>query len=496
MSKLAAEPDTAVDAPERAATDGEPNRSDERADSTAKRRGLIILAILLVITLLAVAVMWIVRHNSQPAPDAVAVTVGVPITGVKLPKGTTIGVIRTQAAGVTPGNQWEDAAEGAVVARERLAMGGADIELLHENDRGSASGAAAAVEALAEQGVSGIVWASSGPHLMAGLAAAEAAGIPVILPYAPVPERGSHGAFTGVWSLAPTEVDIANGLSATLRSYDRPLHIDAGEPLPDGVEVAETLEFAPNGDSAALAREIAWQVGASTTAERAYESDQDENRNREPIDTPADVIIVSGHPLGQANVIHAIQTHRLPVPIVVTPSAPGVELQQALAQQGGTVSAHLRTVGYDVGDAVALSSSPQGRATSAYLTAARQVAADDSIRSLAEDGSFADVATSADSRAHDAVLALTYAASRARSPEPTDLGQALSSLALAAGEGVAGTALNFAQPQAADSSVTLLHATTQELGLRPLNTSDTPSGAVLVWIADPDPTDTALQPLE
>lgn len=440
------------------------------------RRGLgILLAaiVLLVVAILVVAA--VLRGGTKPAPDAVAVTVPVPIEDVPVPADAKLGVILTLGSGATEGSEWNEAAEGAVVARERLALGHTELTLLVEDDHGTARGAEDAARSLIERGVSGIVYASSGDHLAAGLAALSEAKVPVVLPFASLGEE-----LPGVWPLAPTEDELARALQAALDGFEHPLLVNAGAALPAGAAVADELGFTRGSELTSLGTELARRTGSNPLANGAYAGGGAEEP--EPVADPADVLVISGHPVVQAGIVHALQASNVSVPVVLTASATSPAFAASLAQQGGSVSSKLRAVGVDADDALALGRDGQGRAMSAFLAAVRQLAENDATMNLNDDGPFLDVAFAADARAHDAVIALARALSAAGTTDPARVAEELSKLRLSASHAIAGPELDFSSPRSSAARATTLSATAQQLGLRPEGgqVADT-----LVWFSAP-----------
>lgn len=235
---------------------GETGNSDKRFQIFSQR-GLVLIGIsvvLLIVTILVI--VFLSPINKRVEPDPVAVTVPVALSDVAVPSKTKIGIVLTLGSGVTEGSEWNQAAQGAVVAQHRLALGGADIELLVENDFGSGAGSEGAVRNLIEQGVSGIVYASAGIHIGPGLAVAEKTGVPVILPYATVPKD-----LSGVWSLVPDEQSMTSALKNLLARFHRPLHVNAGDGLVSAVTVSDQIEFHSETDALQFAADVARRTG-------------------------------------------------------------------------------------------------------------------------------------------------------------------------------------------------------------------------------------------
>ena len=98
--------------------------------------------------------------------------------------GLKVGMIISSSG---PGADVRDLAAGAYVAAFRLngAKAGHDrVDLLVTDDQGTPAGATAAMHSLADQGVVGVIYGSTGEQVLAGVATAAELGLPVVLPYA------------------------------------------------------------------------------------------------------------------------------------------------------------------------------------------------------------------------------------------------------------------------------------------------------------------------
>lgn len=451
----------------------------ESADGTRprSRRPLLFvgIAVLLVAAVVAAVLTFRAFGSSTPA-EAVSATVPVKITVAHVPAKTTIGVIVTLGDG--EGSEWNEAAQGALVAERRLALGGTDVALVTKNDGGTAAGGKAAVESLAKSGVAGIVVASSGSHVSGALTAAAATGIPVVLPYAPA-EKDS-------WSTAPVAGSISTAMTTALGDADAPLLVDLGGGAPAGLRVAHVLDGDDTADTAALATTVAERTGATS-------NEEDADADEKTVTPDSDAVVVSGSAQRQGAFVAALQAENVTVPVVLTPDATSPAFGAALVEAGGSLSGAFRTVGVATDDARALASDAGGRAMSAFLGGVRVLAGDQDAENLTGDQPFSAVAGAADSRSHDAVIALVRAVGSARSVEPADVTDALAALDLDADAGIAGPALDFTRQQALGTPATVLAASAQQLGLRPASTASgdgTGSGtdaartASLVWFDD------------
>jgi ABC-type branched-subunit amino acid transport system substrate-binding protein len=413
------------------------------------------------------AVLFVVDRNT-PVAEAVPATVPVPIRVAHVPEGTKIGVVVTLGDG--EGSDWDEAAQGALVAERRLMLGGTDVELVTRNDGGSAGGGERAVKALVDDGVAGIVVASSGAHVSGALEAAADAGVPVVLPYA---SSGSDS-----WSTAPTPASTSAAMERALRGADSPLLVDLGGGAPSGLEVAHVLTADAAADDTALATTVAERTGA-VTADATPAAGDDQADAPAPADS--DAVVVSGSAARQGAFVAALQSADVTVPVVLTPQATSPAFGSALADANGSLSGRFVSVGVATDDARALTSDEQGRAMSAFLGGVRVLADDPEAQNLTADQPFSAVAWAADSRSHDAVVALVRAVGSARSDDPSEVTDALATLRLDAGDGIAGPALDFRQQQALRTDATVLAASSQTLGLRPTTAEPTAS---LVWFQD------------
>jgi len=403
------------------------------------RRGLLLGfagGICLLVVIIALVLTARAHARTTPAQTQVA---PVALSQWDVPSSVRVGVIVTLGQGDIEGSEWVAAADGAVVAGHRLADGGHKVELLVENDHGTAIGGAEAVDALVDRGVSGIVLASSGSHIAPAVLAAAEAGVPVVLPYAALPDAVLET--EGAWSLAPTEEEVAGAIDRALASFAHPLLLEAGADLIGHPEIADVLRSRA-GDLTMLAAAAA------------------ENEK-------ADVVVIDARPREAAEIVAELQARRVTAPTILPANAVSPAFAQAFGERGGEVSPALSTVGIAAGDSWALESGSEGRAMSAYLQAVRQLANDENVTNLIGDASFVESASWADARSHDAVLAIVAAAAAAGSGDAERVRAGFDGLRLGVDTGIAGPELDFASTRASVGDVLMLHATGQSLGLRP-----------------------------
>lgn len=450
----------------------------DAARARGRRRAAIVVAIAVLVVAAVVTALLAVRVSASTPAEAVSATAPVPISVAHVPDGTKIGVVVTLGDG--EGAQWDDAAQGALVAQRRLELGGADVQLVTKNDGGSVDGARKAVEALAADRVSGIVVATSGDHVRGAFAAAADAGIPVVAPY----ETGRDDA----WTTAPSTDSVATALQDALGDAGSPLLVDLGGGAPSGVRFAHVLDATSTPDLGALASTIAQRTGAAAGSTDATATDDQtaaEQDGDEQTAPDSDAVVVSGPAGRQGALVAALQEANVTAPVVLTPEATSPAFAAALAQAGGSLSGTFRTVGVETDDARALSSDAEGRAMSAFLGGVRVLADDADAKNLTGDRSFASVASVADARSHDAVVALVTAVGSARSTDVAEVSDALAQLDLGVDDGLAGPALDFGSRQALGDPAGVLAASAQDLGLRPAAaTEDDGAAPALVWFSD------------
>ncbi|GAB3787694.1 ABC transporter substrate-binding protein [Nocardioides ungokensis] len=400
---------------------------------------------------------------SEEAQGAPARPAPVALDAVQAPDEVKVGVLVSLTSAPGEGSDWSKAAEGARVAAYRFGLGDVSVTLRPMDDKGTSKGAAAAVQRLASDGVSGIVVASEGDHVRAAVDAASKAGIPVLLPY----ETDAAGLPDHAWVTGPDRAQVASALTSALsdRGVSRPALVDAGGGKPDGMSPSASYRFHAGDDPTKLADAIAKQAGAGKGP---------------------DSVLVSGPAQLQATVVQALQGANVTLPVFLTPDALSPAFATTLAGLDGTLSGSLTTVGPDAGDVAAMGSGDDGQALSAYFAALRATAGDSKVTDFFDGQPFATVSDDADTRSHDAVVALVAAAAKAGSVDPADVADALAGLQVTHADGLAGPSLDFSSPDAlADDEVAVLQASTQSPGLRPVAATPGPPAPQLFWFTAP-----------
>ena len=423
---------------------------------------------------IALTTMALSRPKEATRPDPVAATVPVALKAEGLPKDFSIGVVLTLGQSGEPGSEYNRAAQGAIVAAQRFAQGGAAVALSAQNDRGTEDGARAAVHALAEQGASGVIVATTGAPARAAAKTAEELGLPAILPYA----EPSDPAQT-TWTTRPSGASVAAALRTALNGKNRVLLVGDGGEIPASVGISQTLNLDGFDAVMDLAQEAAIRTGDQL---RPPAGDAPAGAGSTRDAEPADAVVVSAAtPQRLARLVQALQARDVSVPVVIPDGATAPAFASTLSELDGAASGHLVSVAPAGGDATALQQDAQGRGMSAFLSAVRLASGDPKVKNLTGDAAFSADAWAADSRSHDAVVALVRAAASAGSGEPSKVGAALRTMSFGPGEGLAGPALDFSRSAALTAEAIPVYASPQDLGLRP------PDEAAprLVWVPAP-----------
>jgi branched-chain amino acid transport system substrate-binding protein len=435
---------------------------------------LIVAGVAAVLAAVIVLAVTLGRPKEAARPDPVAATVPVALKAEGLPENFSIGVVLTLGQSGEPGSEYNRAAQGAIVAAERYAQGGAAVALPAENDGGTEDGARAAVRALAEQGASGVVVASTGPQARAAAKTAEELGLPAILPYA----EPSDPAQT-TWTTGPSAASVEAALQTALDGRKSVLLVRDGGVIPPSAGNSQTLNLEDFEDVRALAQEAAIRTG-----DQLRPPAEDAPAGAEPtrVAEPADAVVVSAAtPQRLARLVQALQSRDVSVPLVLPDGATAPAFASALAELDGTASGQLVSVAPAAGDATALQQDAHGRGMSAFLSAVRLASGDPETKNLTGDAPFSADAWAADFRSHDAVVALVRAGALAGSSDPSKVGAALHTMSIGPGEGVAGPALDFSRPAALTAEAIPVYASAQDLGLRPADEN----APRLVWVPAP-----------
>jgi ABC-type branched-subunit amino acid transport system substrate-binding protein len=369
---------------------------------------------------------------------AAAPEVGVPLlAGSEQP--VRIGVVVTGSAARGQGTEYAAPAAGARVAEFRLDQGGDRVTLEVVDDRGTPEGATAAVRQLLDAGVAGIVYASGGSHLDPALELAAGAGTAVLLPY----ETRTDLVGDTAWRTGPAADQVVDLVAALLseRGQRSPLALSE-----DGAgEVLAALAAPARRAGLTAGDALPGQVAAAAAG----------------LAQGADGVLVDASAETAAETVAALQGTAPDVPVVLGPAALSPAFAARLTELGSTGAATTAGQFFSVGPAVADSSPEDGVVR--FLAAVRLAAQDADLPALTGTDTFAATgAGTADTRSHDAVVALAAAAAAAGSTDPGDVLAALRGLALGADAGLAGPALDFTDVQAlAREDVAVLQATTR-----------------------------------
>ncbi|MEV7971616.1 ABC transporter substrate-binding protein [Cellulomonas sp. NPDC089187] len=389
--------------------------------------------------------------DDQPLPVAEAMQPDLSMSA-QVDGPIRIGVLVPPVEGI--GSEFRPLVEGARVAAYRFELGGAEVEFTVALDDGTEAGAQAAMKALLDDDVAGVVLASTGDHTASAVRAARQASTAVVLPYG-----GAEG--EGVWSLAPSDEAVVTQIEAALAEAD------AERPYLATADGREQLDLHAThagvlGASEAMAQEIVALL-----------------ESRE-----VDSVVIDGSAQEQADLVVALQglLGSRQLPVVLTPEALTTDFGDRLTA-AGTTAGWLFSVGTDTDDHVALTESEAGQNAAVFFSALRLASGDVNCVNIYGDDSCAAGITRGDVASHDATVALIRAVEAAASTDPAAVRTALSGLDLAHADGVVGPDLDFGQGQTlADEDVAVLHASTSDPGLRPADASGDPA-ATLFWFA-------------
>lgn len=408
-------------------------------------------------------------EESTPAGDAVA-PARIDLSVGDLDETLRIGVLVSSGTPGAEGGDVLELAQGVVVARERLAAGGADVELVVRDDRGDAEAARSAVEELANADVLGIVVGTIGDHLGPALEEAAEQDVATILPYeapATIPD--------GIWTTAPSAAAVGQRLTEGLASlsFTAPYVVSIDGAEVDGVDAAASSSVTSTGLGAAITG-IEQAVSAGTV----------------------DSVVIAGPAGAQGQLaagVHSLSDGsedgevRAILPIALTPQAQRPAFAEALTAANGVLGGQFVSAGPDASDTTTLSGGAAGNNAAAFYAALRSAAGDPAVKDLL-GGPFDAVADAADISSHDAVVALVRAAVAADSVARADVLAALDGLALDDASGLAGSPLDFSEQAALPTaSVVLLVATTNDPGVRPAAPTATAADGTggLFWFAAP-----------
>lgn len=353
------------------------------------------------------------------------------------------------------GSEFRPLVEGANLAARRFAAGGVDVELRVALDDGTVSGARTAVESLISAGVSGILVESQlDAHMEGATAIASEAKTPLISLYSPSTGQGA-------WSLSPSAASISDVIGKAL---------DLGGAAKPFVVTGSERTAPITGVQSAGMEDLDGLVARIKTA---YESRQ------------IDSVVISATASEQAALVAKLEggLAGAPVLIILTPEALtptfGSRVLTAGVSEGRLIAVGRRSV-----DETVLGSDEAGNAASAFFTAMRLGAGDESCENLYKDAGCEDSLPWADAESHDGVVALVRAVEAAESTEPSRVLEALSGLVLGIEDGLVGAPLDFRNSDALPSSAVLpLRASTSNPGTRPLP-SDGDQVGPLFWFVE------------
>ena len=172
--------------------------------------------------------------------------------------------------------------------------------------------------------MSGVVLATSGSHVTAALDAADAAGLPALLPYETDPTvldgHENRAWLTGPYTEA-LDAAVSSALSQT--GVHAPFVVDAGGALPSTVSATQSYSYSDGADTKPMTDALTDAAGAGSV----------------------DCVVIAGSAHAQATVVRAIEGTGTALPIILTPQARSSAFPAALVEAGGSLNANMTTVG-------------------------------------------------------------------------------------------------------------------------------------------------------
>lgn len=180
------------------------------------------------LTVVASAALSACTGGDEPPPPREPAEVGLTVKGVD---DVSIGMLVSSTSPAGQGSDYTGPSAGAELATYRLRLGGTKVTIRVADDRGDADEATSGVQSLIDQGVSGIVVATSGDHVLPALETASEAGVAVVAPYL----RTEKSLPDGVYVTGPSEDEITDSVKKAMQTDDAtaPVVITAdGVPAP------------------------------------------------------------------------------------------------------------------------------------------------------------------------------------------------------------------------------------------------------------------------
>ncbi|WP_310961993.1 type 1 periplasmic-binding domain-containing protein [Nocardioides terrisoli] len=379
----------------------------------------------------------------------------------QIPDDVQIGLIVTLKSAPGQGAEWLSSAAGTEVATYQYHLGGHRVTLDVVDDKGTRSGARKAVQTLVGEGVSGIVAATSGQHLVGSLDQAAESGTAVLLPY----QSNPAGLQRNEWLTGPTSTQLGATMATMIadNGWQHPLLVTSAGQRVDGLPNATVLKVSSHAQPAAVFRKIR----AARTSEGV------------------DIVVLAVPADLQAGVVKAVQSAKRDIPILLGRDAVSPTFADTLVKLGGSLAGQFTTAGLDAGDVTAVGAGASGDRAASFFSALGLASSDANTKDLFGQGPFSAQAGSADIASHDAVVALVAAATQAGSAAPGKVLATLGKLRVTGSAGLAGPDLDFTRQSAvADSDVLPMHATMQDPGVRPPGLGDPTQ---LFWFAVPGP---------
>ncbi len=396
-------------------------------------------------------------EQGEDAPSVTPVAVSpqpVALSANGLPGPIKIGIMVSLSSLPGEGTDWALAAEGARVAAHRFGLAGHRVELVPVDDQGSTAHAVEAIAGLAEQGVAGVVLATSGTHVQQAIVEATSRKLPVVWPYGVADDY----LLPGAWATGPlrSQHDAAIVAALDRLGVSQPILITGmGATTPADLEPVAELQF-----NLASQNEATFIESLSALA----------------LET-GDSVVIIGDADSSAQAAIAVRRAGVSLPILLTDAARSPVFSQRMMGDTGSLNGTYWCVGVDNDDPASVRRDATGQAVAAFVEAVSATASTEATRFF-EETPFSEVAYAADTASHDAVVALVKAAAQAKRTDAAGVLAALPRLIVDHEDGLAGPTLNCETLAALPAeSVVPLVATATYAASRPGN------HAMLRWFA-------------
>ena len=482
------------------------NRKNDDSSSIEKTKkesvcsNVIWLCSLIIMIVIIVTYVFYVRAQQVSDPFRSVIDASLPVLesdiGVEIegvPDDLVVGVVVSytetifHSEKVDEGLGWDKNGEGVSVARWRLEQAGTNITLRVVSDKGTESGARAAVSQLAADGAGAIIALTSGEHTKALAEEAAETGIPIIFPYESWFETGANAWFynSSNQDTVKQMIQYAQTLecnNAFLLSTNKEFNAYVTLAAQDIEEFTIVASYGINsnrnidskgttvlmnyfidkinsrgentdGDNSADEAENlnkdedmdATMSGKSSDETQSGEQgSQDDSQNVD--EEPFECILADAAGKDTATIVIKLREAGIELPIITTNEAQNYSFYEAINDNDGySLLTEIYSVGVadNVSLAIGSGTEQQYNAAGVFNYAITLMKQDTAVTSLSVDNTFKEHGSYADLASHDALFAIVIAAANANSTNPEDIAMVLSTLVLDPESDPVSTTLDF-----------------------------------------------------